>query len=174
MKKMIPKVCMLILTVMFMSSLIWAQDKPSPAATATGNVKGANITITYSSPAVKSRQIWGALVPYDKVWRAGANQATIFETDKNIKVEGKALPAGKYSLYAIPGEKEWTIILNSATGQWGVMKGGLTTQDPAKDVVRVTVKPKKSANMNERLLYNVNKKGFTLSWENLEVPVSIK
>lgn len=153
-----------------------AQQQPpkSPAATATGTVNGANISIKYSSPAVNGRQIWGALVPYDKVWRAGANQATIIETDKDIKVEGKTLPAGKYSLYAIPGEKEWTIIINSQTGQWGITRQGETTEDPAKDVLRVMVKPKKSASMNERLVYTINNKGFVLSWENLDVPVSIK
>src|SRR5690348_9678173 len=80
-------------------------QRPSPPATATGKIGDANITINYSSPAVKGRKIWGELVPYDKIWRAGANEATIFETDHDIKVEGKNLPAGKYSLFATPGEK---------------------------------------------------------------------
>lgn len=158
--------------MLLMSTQIWSQA--SPAATATGKVGDATITINYSSPSVKGRQIWGGLVPYDKVWRAGANQATIFQTDKDIKVGGKALPAGKYSLYALVGEKEWTIILNSQTGQWGINRDGSTTEDPAKDVIRVTVKPVKSATMNERLVYTINNKGFVLSWENLDVPVSIK
>ncbi len=78
-----------------------AKPKPSPAATATGKIKDATITINYSSPAVKERKIWGGLEPYDKVWRAGANDATTFETDKDIKVEGKTLPAGKYSFFLI-------------------------------------------------------------------------
>ncbi|MGE5108655.1 MAG: DUF2911 domain-containing protein, partial [Sphingobacteriales bacterium] len=140
MKKIIMKKgFVLALAGIFMSSIIWAQadksKRQSPPATATGKVKGATITINYSSPSVKGRKIWGDLVPYDKVWRAGANEATIFETDKDIKVEGKALAKGKYSLYAIPGEKEWTIIFNSATGQWGINRGGTTTEDPAKDVL---------------------------------------
>jgi len=170
----------LVLTLLglFMSSVLWAQgdkaSRPSPPATATGKVNGATITINYSSPAVKGRQIWGSLVPYDKVWRAGANEATIFETDKEIKVEGKSLPAGKYSLYAIPGEKEWAIIFNSQTGQWGIQRSGETTEDPAKDVLRVTVKPEKSAGLTERLSYKVDSKGFALFWENLKVPVSVK
>ena len=168
----------LALTGIFMSSIIWAQadqsQMPSPPATATGKVQAANLTINYNSPGVKGRKIWGDLVPYDKVWRAGANKATIFETDKDIKVEGKALAAGKYSIYAIPGEKEWTIIFNSATGQWGINRDGTTTEDPAKDVLRVTVKPKKSASFNERLIYKVDDKGFALLWENLEIPVSIR
>jgi hypothetical protein len=167
----------LVLTLagMLMSSGIWAQgDRPSPPATATGKVNGATIKINYSSPSVKGRQIWGSLVPYDKVWRAGANEATIFETDKDIMVEGKALHAGKYSLYAIPGEKEWTIIFNSETGQWGIKQGGATTEDPAKDVLRVAVKPGKSSSANERLIYKVDSKGFALLWENVQVPVSVK
>ena len=168
---------MLTLTGVLMSSMIWAQGdkskRPSPPATATGKIKEATITINYSSPAVKERKIWGELVPYDKVWRAGANEATIFETDKDIKVEGKSLPAGKYSLYAIPGEKEWVIIFNSQTGQWGIKMDGSTTEDPAKDVLRVTVKSKKSENFNERLIYVISEKGFALNWENLSVPVSV-
>jgi hypothetical protein len=177
-KTLIKGVLALTLAVAFIPSTASAQGdkskRPSPPATASGKVKDATITISYSSPAVKGRKIWGDLVPYDKVWRAGANEATIFETDKEIKVEGKSLPAGKYSLYAIPGEKEWTIILNSATGQWGINRDGTTTEDPAKDVVRVMVKPMKSASLAEHLLFTVDKKGFALVWENLKVPVSVK
>src|SRR5262245_14543148 len=126
---------MLALAGLTLSSASWAQ-KASPPATATGKAGGANIVINYSSPGVKNRKIWGELVPYDKVWRAGANEATVISFDKDVKVEGKALPAGKYSLYAIPGEKEWTIIFNSATGQWGIKNDGSTTDDPAKDVLK--------------------------------------
>ncbi len=175
---MMTKGFVLAMVGLFMSSATWGQadksQRPSPPGTATGKVNGATITINYSSPSVKGRKIWGDLVPYDKVWRAGANEATLFETDKNITVGGKSLAAGKYSLYALPGEKEWTIIFNSTTGQWGINRDGTTTEDPAKDVLRVTVTPKKSASFNEKLMYKVNDKGFSLLWENLEVPVSIK
>ncbi|HLG40717.1 MAG TPA: DUF2911 domain-containing protein [Chitinophagaceae bacterium] len=177
MKKTITKrAFVLALIGIFMSPMIRAQNgtPASPPATATGKVNEATITINYNSPGVKGRKIWGGLVPYDQVWRAGANKATVFETDKDIKVEGKALAAGKYSLYAIPGEKEWTIIFNSATGQWGINRDGTTTEDPAKDVLRVTVKPEKSESLTERLTYTVDSKGFALVWENLKVPVSIK
>src|SRR5437870_4276896 len=111
-KAIITKGFVLALTGAFMVNTTWGQGGPaSPAATATGKTKdGATITIQYSSPGVKGRKIWGDLVPYDQVWRAGANSATIFTTDKDLKVEGKKLAAGKYSLYAIPGEKEWTFI----------------------------------------------------------------
>lgn len=149
-------------------------SRPSPPATAKGEVNGATITIDYSSPAVNNRKIFGDLIPYGQVWRAGANEATLFETNKDIKVEGKILPAGKYSLYAIPGEKEWTIIFNKQTGQWGIKRGGVTSRDEAQDALTVQVKPKKSQAMTERLAYDVNSKGFVLRWENAEVPVSIK
>ncbi|MCW3106595.1 MAG: hypothetical protein JWQ09_1101, partial [Segetibacter sp.] len=173
-----PKGFILTMVALLMSSMLWAQgdkaNRPSPPATATGKINGATITINYSSPAVKGRKVWGGLVPYEQVWRAGANEATIFETDKDIKVEGQPLPAGKYSLYAIPGENEWTIIFNSETGQWGIKRTGETTRDATKDKLSVKVKSRKSASMNERLAYEVTDKGFVLRWENVEVPVSVK
>lgn len=173
-KSNISRFLFLTASSMFMFAAVQAQgDKPSPAATAIGKVGGATITIKYSSPAVKGRQIWGALVPYDKVWRAGANEATIFETDKPIKVEGKELPAGKYSLFATPSEKEWTIIFNSQTGQWGIKEGGEANRIPASDVLTVKVKPVKISGMRERLAYTIGSKGFVLAWEKFEVPVAI-
>jgi hypothetical protein len=157
------------------TTLLLAQPA-SPAATATGTINGANVSIKYSSPAVKGRQVYGTdLVPYGgKVWRAGANSATVFETDKDLTIEGKKLPAGKYSVYAIANPDEWVIIFNSKTGQWGINRDQSTTLDPTLDVIRVNVKPRKSAAMNERLVYTVDGKGIVLAWENLEVPVSIK
>lgn len=178
MKKMINAKLLLTVFALLVTTLLWSQEdkskRPSPPATATGTVNGATITIDYSSPAVKGRKIWGGLVPYNKVWRAGANEATLFTTSKDIMVEGKKLPAGKYSLYAIPGEKEWVIIFNSKTGQWGVKEDESTTEDPANDVLRVTVKPQKSSAFNERMKFVINGKGFALEWENLMVPVSVK
>ena len=94
------------------------------------------ITIDYSSPSVKGRNVFGGLEPYGQVWRAGANEATIFTTSKDIEVEGKKLPAGKYSLFMTPGEKEWTVYFNSQTGQWGEGKDGKANMDPSKTVVR--------------------------------------
>jgi len=172
------KILMLFLFTLFISTSAWAQSDPatrqSPPATATGEVGEANITIKYGSPSVKGRKIWGELVPYGKAWRAGANEATVFQTDKTIKVQGKELPAGNYSLFAIPGENEWQFIFNAEIGQWGVKRGGEANRDPAKDVLTVTAKPVASSSMNERLVYEVTDNGFVLRWENLEVPVSIQ
>ncbi|WP_113662249.1 DUF2911 domain-containing protein [Pedobacter nanyangensis] len=147
-----------------------AKPKASPAATATGKVNGATITINYSSPAVKGRKIWGGLEAYDKVWRAGANDATTFETDKDIKVEGKTLPAGKYSFFLIPRESgTWTAIFNKEPKQWGAYK-----YEEAKDALRVDVKVKPLAETQERLVYKVHGKGFSLDWDKVSVPVVIK
>ena len=177
-RTLITKSIFLTIAAMSLTAVTWAQgdkaSRPSPPATATGKIGGATITVNYGSPSVKGRQIWGSLVPYDKAWRAGANEATTFETDKAITVEGKPLPAGKYSLFAIPGEKQWSIIFNSETGQWGVKSGGVANRDPAKDVLTVTTKPSKSASLNERLVYDVTGNGLVLRWENIEVPIAIK
>jgi hypothetical protein len=164
-----------LICIMVLSSLnLLAQGSASPADSAKGKIGDATVSINYNSPSVKGRKIWGELVPYDKAWRAGANRATTLTTDKALKVEGKELPAGTYSVFAIPGEKEWQVVFNSEVGQWGVKRTGEANYDPAKNVLVVNVKPKKSSSMNERLRYNVNGKGVVLSWENLEVPIAMR
>lgn len=171
MKAILKTITLLFVVCISMNSLAQdAKPKPSPAATATGKIKDATITIAYSSPAVKDRKIWGGLEPFDKVWRAGANDATTFETDKDIKVEGKTLAAGKYSFFLIPRESgTWTAIFNSEAKQWGAFK-----YNQEKDVLRVDVKTKPLKAKQERLVYNVTKAGFSLDWDQISVPVSIK
>lgn len=161
---------------LLVSTIAFGQKKPqaSPADSVSGTVAGSTIKITYHSPSVKGRKIWGGLVPYDKVWRTGANEATIFQTSKDIKIDGKTLPAGKYSLYTNPGEKEWKVIFNSQTGQWGIKMDGSTTDDASKDVLVTTVKPMKSKKFNERFKIEIKDNGFVILWENLAVPVAIK
>ncbi|MFL9844473.1 DUF2911 domain-containing protein [Flavobacterium rhizosphaerae] len=168
--KVTTKITMLFIAL-FISAGIMAQEKPaSPAAVATGKAAGANITINYSSPSVKGRTIWGELVPYSKVWRAGANEATTFKTDKDIMVEGQKLPAGDYAFFVIPEKDNTaTIVFNKEAKQWGAYK-----YDESKDQLRVKVKTKKSSTLNERLVYTVNKNNVILSWEYLEIPISIK
>ena len=148
-----------------------AQAKPaaSPADSVSGKIGKALIEIKYSSPSVKGRKIWGELVPFDKVWRAGANKATVFTTSEDIRVEGKPLAAGTYSLFMIPTALNWTVIFNKTSDQWGAYK-----YEEGQDALRVSVKPKKVSSARERLAYTINKGGFVLQWENIEVPVSIK
>ncbi len=155
-----------LLTVTFVN----AQNKPaSPAKTATGKINGANISINYSSPSVKGRVIWGELVPFGKVWRAGANDATTFETDKDLVVEGQKLPAGKYSFFVIPNEKECVLIFNKEAKQWGAYK-----YKESEDQLRVTVKQKTADSSTESLVYIINKNSIVLSWEKWNIPFSVK
>ena len=171
--KTIFKSATVLVAAMTLSVNAFAQEtkKPaSPAMTATGKIKDANITIAYSSPSVKDRKIWGDLVPYDQVWRAGANEATTFETDKDITVQGKKLPAGKYSFFLIPkASGTWTAVFNKEPKQWGAYK-----YEQAKDALRVEVKTKTLPAKQEALTYKVDKKGFTMDWDKVSVPVEIK
>jgi len=143
------------------------KERKSPMKEASANMAGSDIKVVYSSPSVKGRAIWGELVPYNKVWRTGANEATTFETSEDIKVENKALPAGKYALFTIPSEKGWTIIFNSVWEQWGAYK-----YDESKDVLRVQVNPKK-AELEEMMVISLQKGQMIIAWEKLMVPVRI-
>jgi hypothetical protein len=94
-----------------------------------------NIKVFYNSPSKKGRVIFGGLVPYDTVWRTGANEATVFETNKDLSIQGKVLKAGKYSLWAKPGVETWQILFNSEYGQWGIDFNGAANRDPKNDVL---------------------------------------
>lgn len=143
-------------------------NRPSPPKVTTGSVDGTSITIDYSSPSVKNRTIWGGLVPYDKVWRTGANEATTFEVSQNVTVEGKALAAGKYALFTIPSQDKWTIIFNSQPDQWGSYD-----RDAAKDVLSVEVKPQASEEHVEAMQFFIEGDKVILRWEKLEVPFTV-
>jgi len=100
------------------------QDKskrPSPPAQAQCKLPdGKTITVDYSSPRMRGRKIFGGLVPYNEVWRAGANEATTFDTTADLTVDGKDVPAGNYTLFTIPAKDKWTLIINKKTGEWGI------------------------------------------------------
>lgn len=97
------------------------------------------IKVFYNRPSKKGRVIFGGLVPYNQVWRTGANEATTFETNKDLQIEGQTLKAGKYSLWTIPRETTWTIIFNSEYGQWGLNSKGEANRNPERDVLKVDV-----------------------------------
>ncbi|MEB2784131.1 DUF2911 domain-containing protein [Algoriphagus persicinus] len=138
-----------------------AQEKASPAKTTEGMVGDAKITINYSSPAVKGRVIWGDLVPFNEVWRAGANEATTFTTTKDITVQGQKLPAGTYGFFIIPSESgQSTFIFNKVAKQWGAFD-----YDSGEDVLRVDVPSGENSTMEERLVYEVKPDRFEIRWE---------
>ena len=145
----------------------------SLAAKVSGTAGLTEITIEYSSPAVKGRKIWGALVPYDQVWRAGANEATRVTFSKDVTVGDTAVPAGTYSFHAQPSAKGWALILNKTAKQWG-------SYEYAKeaDLVRVNVTPKAIAH-RERLAYIISDAtddsvNIDLEWEKMRVSLPVK
>ncbi|NNK11081.1 MAG: DUF2911 domain-containing protein [Flavobacteriaceae bacterium] len=114
--------------------------KNSPETTAVYQEDGYDLMVNYSSPFKKGRVIFGELVPYDKVWRTGANEPTQFETKTDIFVKGKPLPAGTYSLWTIPGKEKWQIIFNSEIPDWGATLSSMgqeATRNPETDVLQV-------------------------------------
>jgi Protein of unknown function (DUF2911) len=136
--------------------------RPSPPAMAKADIQsGASISIDYSQPAVKGRTIGKNLEPKDgDVWRTGANEATVFETNKAVKIEGKELPAGKYSLFTLTDKDSWTIIFNKTWKQWGAYD-----YKEADDALRVIVKQQKAEAFAERMTFNIDKNGMvTLLW----------
>lgn len=113
----------------------------SPEETVSFEQDNLKIEVFYNRPFKKGREIFGGLVPYDAVWRTGANEATTFETSKNLNIEGKTLSAGKYSLWTVPGKDKWTVIFNSQFGQWGINADGNANRDPSLDVLAVDILP---------------------------------
>jgi len=150
-----------------------APQYTSPAATASVAFGDKQVRISYHAPSMHGRQIFGGLVPYGQVWRAGANQATLLHTDVDLMIGNLTVPKGDYSLYVLPAEKEWTLIVNSQTGQWGITHGGATTEDPAKDVGRVAMKLAKPAAPVETFAITLAKDSLSMSWENTVATVAL-
>lgn len=147
--------------------------KASPRATVSQTVGLTDITITYDRPGVNGRQIWGALVPWDSVWRAGANENTVIAFSSPVRVGDTDVPAGRYGLHMIPSRPEWTVILSHQANAWGSF-----SYDPGEDLLRVKVTPTKG-DFHERLLYTLDDPGqgtvmATLRWDTLAVPLAIQ
>ncbi|MFC0771718.1 DUF2911 domain-containing protein [Terrimonas alba] len=166
----------LLLTIASVTMLVaCGQDdkskRPSPPAQARETLaSGAVITIDYSQPSVKGRTIGKDLEPMaGKVWRTGANEATVFEVSKDVKVEGKDLPAGKYALFTIANEDEWTIIFNKNPKQWGAYD-----YKESEDALRVKVKPAKAETFAEKMTFVVDKNGtVSLLWGDRKVDFKV-
>ncbi len=150
-----------------------AQDdkskRPSPPAEVSGTVEGTDVSINYSRPSVKGRTVFGELEPYGKVWRTGANEATTFEVSADVAVEGEPLPAGKYALFTIPTEDNWTIIFNKTPEQWGAYD-----YDEAQDALRVEVTPEETEESTEMLTFEIGDDGeVTMMWANTAVSFDV-
>ena len=139
---MLKQLCCLLCCLAIVSASACAQDKasrPSPPAKADCQLSnGKSVKIDYSSPRMKGRKIFGGLVPYGQVWRAGANESTTFVTDTDLNVGGTAVPAGSYTIFAVPNADKWQLVISKKTGEWGTAYPG-----PSNDLARIDMKVSK-------------------------------
>jgi hypothetical protein len=168
------KTAALALSIAALSAPLVAQDLPrvSPKSSLTQTIGLTDVTITYNRPSVRGRTIWGELVPFEQVWRTGANEATVFTVSDDVTINGEKLAKGSYSLHTIPGRDEWTLIFNKGANQWGSY-----AYDQAQDALRVKVKPR-SGGMVETMSFSIPNVGrdsaeVILAWDRLEVPFTV-
>ncbi len=157
----------LTLMALVFSLSAWAQKPASPPAKAEGSIDGVKVTIDYAQPSAKGRKIMGELVPFGEVWRTGANAVSAIEFGADVKVEGKALPKGKYGLFTIPGESEWVIIFSKQNS------GSPFDYSDKKDALRVNVKPGKADAFVETFTIAIEKNNVVLKWENTAVAFKV-
>lgn len=148
-------------------------QRPSPPAKAECKLAGGKtITVDYSSPRMKGRKIYGGLVPFGKVWRAGANEATTFVTTADVTVGGKAVPAGSYTIFTIPNQDKWTLIISKKTGEWGTDYAG-----EANDLARVDMKGSQLPSPAENFTIAFDQSGggcaLRMDWETTRASVEI-
>ena len=153
-------------------SFVLDLPRASQHAVVTQRIGITDVTINYHRPMVNKRKIWGGLVPYGQVWRAGANENTTIQFSDPVTIEGQALAKGTYGLHMIPGENEWTVIFSRNSTSWGSF-----TYDQAEDALRVTVKPQ-TTDMHEALTYDFDdvtpdSSVITLRWEKVAVPFKV-
>jgi len=144
--------------------------KGSPHRVAMATVNGNHVHIEYNSPGVKGREIWGGLVPFEKVWATGAHMASSVQFSKDVTINNKKIPAGQYAFFTIPGKEKWTVILNTRYDQHMA-----DDYNEKEDVVRLDVKPEEHS-LTQRLTYNVNATNnnsgeITMQWEKILIRV---
>lgn len=145
----------------------------SPLTSAMAMIGGNHIHIDYSSPSVRGRQIFGGLVGFGEVWSTGAHKATSIKFDKNVLIEGKEIPAGKYGFFTIPGENEWTIILNKV---WDMHLADDYNQ--SEDIIRITVTPETLSETVESLTYTISEKSantaeISVAWDKTKISFEV-
>jgi hypothetical protein len=171
-KKFVVAIC----SVFFLCLTCLAQQdknqRPSPPASAQCKFSdGKTINVDYSSPRAKGRKIFGGLVPYGEVWRTGANDATTFVSNADLSVEGKDVPAGSYTIFTVPEQSKWTLIISKHTGEWGI-----PYKYQSEELARVPMQASSTSAPVENFTINFVQNGNTctmqLSWENTQASVS--
>jgi hypothetical protein len=166
-----------IVAALGVSGFLWPgpQDKskrPSPPEKAECKLGGSAVTIDYSSPRAKGRKIFGGLAPYGKVWRAGANEATTFVTDTELSVGGTTVPAGSYTLFTVPNENKWLLVISKKTGEWGTQYPG-----ESNDLARIDMKVSKLPSPVENFTIAFDQSGSSctlhMDWETTRATVEV-
>ncbi|GAA3585975.1 DUF2911 domain-containing protein [Snuella lapsa] len=150
----------------------------SPKDTVEFKLNDLKLEVFYNRPYKKGRDIFGALVPYNQVWRTGANEATTFKTNKALNIEGNSLPAGKYTLWTVPKDTSWTVIFNSKQYPWGVDNEMKPMWDPNYDVVNIDVPVEKLNTTLEQFTIafdnSTDNLSLTMAWDNTKIAVPLK
>lgn len=147
------------------------ETRASPLRTLEGTAGNAKLKIQYGAPSVKGRVVWGDLVPYNEVWRTGANESTFVDFDSDVIVEGQKLGAGRYSLFTIPkASGKWTVIFNS---EWDLEHGHFQYKQE-NDVLRVESSPEWVSESQEQLTIAIESPGIVVRWEKLKLPIAIQ
>ncbi|MDT0686884.1 DUF2911 domain-containing protein [Autumnicola psychrophila] len=174
--KIIGAITAVILAIAFV--LRYDTKAHSPQDTVHFKSNGITLEVFYNRPYKKDREIFGGLVPYDEVWRTGANEATTFQTDKDILVDGSLLKAGKYTLWTIPGKETWKVIFNSQMYPWGIDLEKKAYRDPQYDVLVIETAVNKIDNNVEQFTISFEERNdlifLFLSWDDTRISLPIK
>ena len=167
---------LVLLSTLFVSCEEKKKERPSPLREEHTEFKDGQLKIVYSSPSVTSPDgenrhghIWGQLVPYDSIWRTGANDATYFQTDVDLQIHGQSLASGSYALFTIPTKNEWQVILNEEWNQWGSYN-----YDSTLDAARLRVVPKVSDEFSERMRFYFEEDSLKFHWEYLSFSLALE
>lgn len=153
-------------TVILLSSTLacsgQSEKRKSPLDSVAANLDGTQISLTYSQPSKRGRDIFGGLVPYGKIWRTGANEATVLETDGVLRLpNNETLEPGRYALFTIPGPEKWTVIINGVPSQWGAYN-----YDAEVDISRFEVEPQKTNKLTKKMTFRISSEGvISLKWD---------
>lgn len=158
----------LLLLTISISAQIDKSQRKSPPVVNTYYINGSEARLDYSSPKVRGRQLYGGLVPYGKIWRTGANEASKIKLSHDFRINGELLPQGEYSIFTIPNDKSWIIIFNKVADQWGHYN-----YNSSEDALRVTVQSEHSDHYEESMILKIKDQELIYAWGSLTWSVSM-
>ena len=168
--------CLAVLVFVGFQFMLARTKAHSPQETVSYQQGDLDIAVAYSRPSKRGRAIFGALVPYEKVWRTGANEATVFTTSQDLRIANQPLPAGTYTLWTIPNEDQWTVLFNEKSYDWGLNFDGSSPYDSTADVASVEVPVQAPATPTEQFTIRFTEAplALVLEWDDAQVSVPIQ